>query len=222
MLGLAGAGKTSTINLILGNEVLSQGNIYSRGYNINIEEKKFLKNIGFLLNENAIIRYMTARDMLRISCLIKGIEKSYIKYVIVELADSFGLTRYLDIKTAYYSPGTKRKLNVAMAVIGSTLVCLDEPTVGVDICAQKEIWTILSRMQSYGKSLLITTTSSTECEELCSTVAILVNGKLCCIGSLQHLKTRFKKGITINFQMANKSEVEKFIKYTYLPTCNYY
>lgn len=222
LLGLAGAGKTSTINMILGYEILQGGDIYSRGYNIRNQEKLYSKNIGFLLNEKAIKGYMTARVMLRITCLVKGIQKNITSYVIQELAESFGLTRYLDMKTSHYSPGTIRKLNLAMAVIGSTILCLDEPTVGIDICARKEIWVILSRMRNSGKSLLITSTSSRECEELCNTVAIMVNGKLVCLGSAYYLKSHFKNGITINFQMANKSEMERFRRYTYLLISSYF
>lgn len=214
LLGQTGSGKTTTINMIMGSNSVTWGNIYSKGYSIKNHQRNYGQNIGFLLDQKAFRTDMTARDMLKITCLIRGIEKDDITYVTTQLAESFGFTKDLDKKIVHYSPGNKRKLNLAMAVIASTLICLDEPTSDIDICARQEIWVVLTQLRNLGKSLLITSSSSSECVELCSTVAILVNGMLYCIGTVNHLKARFKLGITIHFEIANESEILEMEKYT--------
>lgn len=199
----------------MGSRRVTKGNIYSRGYSIKNHQKNYGQNIGFLINRKAFRTDMTARDMLKVTCLIRGIQKDDIPFVIDELAKSFGFTKDLDKKTFHYSPGNKRKLILAMALIASTLICLDEPTSDIDICARKEIWALLNQLRNLGKSLLITSTSSSECVELCSTLAIIVKGMIYCIGSVEELKNRFKLGITICFEMANQIELDNMKKYTY-------
>lgn len=220
LLGQTGSGKTTTINMIMGNNTITQGNIYSRGYSIRTHLRNYGQNIGFLINQKAFRADMTARDMLKITCLIRGIQKGDIEYVTTQLAGSFGFTKDLDKKTVHFSPGNQRKLNLAMAVIASTLICLDEPTSDIDICARQEIWVVLTQLRHLGKSVLITSSSSSECVELCSTMAILVNGMLYCIGTVQHLKSRFKLGITVYFEMATESEFIQMTKYTYIMLFN--
>lgn len=215
LLGQTGSGKTTTIDMIIGRRRVTQGNIYSRGYSIKNHKKNYGQNIGYLINQKAFRNDMTARDMLKVTCLIRGIQKDDIPYVIDQLAKSFGFLKDLDRKTIHYSPGNKRKLVLAMALIASRLICLDEPTSDIDICARKEIWALLNQLRNLGKSLLISSTSSAECVELCSTVAVIVKGMIYCIGSLEHLKIRFKLGITIRFEMANEIEIQQMKKYTY-------
>lgn len=86
-----------------------------------------------------------------------------------------------------------------MALIGSPpLLLLDEPTSGVDPGARRKIWSLLSYIKkTYGCSIILTSHSMEECEALCSRLAIMVNGQFKCIGSIQHLRTKFGQGFNL-------------------------
>ncbi|XP_032585865.2 phospholipid-transporting ATPase ABCA1 isoform X2 [Drosophila mojavensis] len=207
LLGPNGAGKTSTLNMIAGIKIISDGDIYIKGVNIKKLTKQGLLNIGFCPQKNILLNYMTGRDMLKFTALSCGIKKDFIPVIIGKLAERFVLTKSLDLKIRHYSVGTKRKLNIAMAVLAHALVCLDEPTAGVDISAQEEIWVVLSDMRERGRALLLTSHNMQECEKVCSCLAIMVNGSLQCYGSVQQIKHYYDKGITIRIQVATELEM---------------
>ncbi|XP_030238866.1 phospholipid-transporting ATPase ABCA1, partial [Drosophila navojoa] len=207
LLGPNGAGKTSTLGMVAGVKIISDGDIYIKGVNIKKLTKQGLLKIGFCPQKNILLNYMTGRDMLKFTGLSCGIKKDLVPVIIGKLAERFVLTKSLDLKIRYYSAGTKRKLNIAMAVLAHTLVCLDEPTTGVDISAQEEIWVVLSDMREMGRALLLTSHNMLECEKVCSCLAIMVNGSLQFYGSVQQIKHYYDKGITIRIQVATEMEM---------------
>ena len=85
--------------------------------------------------------------------------------------------------------GNKRKLNVALALIGRPKVMLlDEPTTGVDPAARRKIWETINNIRKSGTSIILTSHSMEECEALCDRLAIMVGGTFQCIGGPQHIK----------------------------------
>ncbi|TDG49387.1 hypothetical protein AWZ03_004255 [Drosophila navojoa] len=215
LLGPNGAGKTSTLGMVAGVKIISDGDIYIKGVNIKKLTKQGLLKIGFCPQKNILLNYMTGRDMLKFTGLSCGIKKDLVPVIIGKLAERFVLTKSLDLKIRYYSAGTKRKLNIAMAVLAHTLVCLDEPTTGVDISAQEEIWVVLSDMREMGRALLLTSHNMLECEKVCSCLAIMVNGSLQFYGSVQQIKHYYDKGITIRIQVATEMEMLLGESYAY-------
>ena len=101
--------------------------------------------------------------------------------------------------TGNYSGGNRRKLSLALAIIGNpSVIFLDEPTAGVDPTARRKIWSTLVYIQErYQSSIVLTSHSMEECEALCSRIAIMVNGKFKCLGPTQHLRKKFGQGFTI-------------------------
>ena len=85
---------------------------------------------------------------------------------------------------------------------------LDEPTTGVDPVARRCLWDALSKKLSEGLSIVLTSHSMEECEALCNRLIIMVNGRICCIGSPQHLKNKFGKGYTILLKVSNTNGVD--------------
>ena len=79
---------------------------------------------------------------------------------------------------------------------------LDEPTTGVDPVARRCLWDALTKKLYEGSSIVLTSHSMEECEALCNRLIIMVNGKICCIGSPQHLKNKFGKGYTIQLRVS--------------------
>lgn len=100
------------------------------------------------------------------------------------------------------SRGTRRKVCTAISMLGNPqIVLLDEPTSGMDPVTRRLVWANVSEAIRDKRSVLLTSHSMAECDLLCSRLAIMVNGKLCCIGSPQYLKDKFGAGYTVTIRM---------------------
>ena len=108
--------------------------------------------------------------------------------------------------TENYSGGNRRKLSLALAIVGSPpVIFLDEPTSGVDPTARRKIWSTLVYIQDrYQSAIVLTSHSMEECEALCSRLAIMVNGKFKCLGPTQHLRKKFGQGFTIVIKLVRE------------------
>ena len=156
---------------------------------------------------------LTGREMLTLFARIRGLRTAggVIRREIEKLAEFVDLTEYLDRQSGLYSggrqwrrgnttdyntqltilrlKGNKRKLNVALALIGRPKVMLlDEPTTGVDPAARRKIWETINNIRKSGTSIILTSHSMEECEALCDRLAIMVGGTFQCIGGPQHIK----------------------------------
>ncbi|MED6268573.1 ATP-binding cassette sub- A member 1, partial [Characodon lateralis] len=102
-----------------------------------------------------------------------------------------GLVKYANKSAGTYSGGNKRKLSTAISLIGCPpVVFLDEPTTGMDPKARRFLWDCILSVIKEGRSVILTSHSMEECEALCTRMAIMVNGRFKCLGSIQHLKNR--------------------------------
>nr|QER78483.1 ATP-binding cassette transporter [Diaphorina citri] len=121
---------------------------------------------------------------------------------------------YLDVKVKCYSGGNKRKLSTAVALIGNPpVVLLDEPTSGLDPAARRHLWDVISSERDSGKCVVVTSHSLEECEALCTRLAVMVNGRLSCLGSVQHLKNKFAVGyqLQIKFPPTTQQNIKWFV-----------
>ncbi|GBN47513.1 ATP-binding cassette sub-family A member 3 [Araneus ventricosus] len=118
------------------------------------------------------------------------------------------LSKHADKQTQFYSGGNKRKLSVAIALIGTPpLILLDEPTAGVDPVSRRKIWKILAEARNNtGAAVLLTTHSMEESEALCNRLAIMVNGRFRCLGSIQQLKSKYGQGYTLTIKLKREDE----------------
>jgi len=120
------------------------------------------------------------------------------------------LTKYKNRKAGTYSGGNKRKLSVAIAMIGNPpVVFLDEPSTGMDPMARRHMWEFI-RETMQGRCVLLTTHSMEECEALCHRLGIMVKGQLRCLGTPQHLKSKFGKGYQLDLQLEDDEEKSYF------------
>ena len=127
---------------------------------------------------------------------IKGIPESRCKRIVDQQIVKMDLTEYADRLAGGYSGGNKRKLSVACAMIGSpSIIILDEPSTGMDPVARRFMWGKINDICNEGNtSVVLTTHSMEECEALCQRIGIMVGGKFKCLGSAQHLKSKFGLG----------------------------
>lgn len=142
-----------------------------------------------------------------------------------------GLTEYADRPAGTYSGGNKRKLSVAMAMIGEpSIVFLDEPSTGMDPVARRFMWEVISDIVIKREkcSLILTTHSMEECEALCTRIGIMVGGVMRCLGSAQRLRSRYGHGYQIEFgfvipsQNQITAQVEKILTPSTLGRFNEY
>jgi len=120
-----------------------------------------------------------------------------------------GLEEYADKPAGTYSGGNKRKLSVGIALIGNPkIVFLDEPSTGMDPKSRRFMWDLIASTMSK-RAVVLTTHSMEECEALCGRIAILVGGRLRCIGSAQHLKSRYGDGYQLSIKIAELKSKEQ-------------
>ncbi|GAB0097260.1 ATP-binding cassette sub-family A member 3 [Sergentomyia squamirostris] len=207
LLGVNGAGKTSTFKMLTGDEIISRGEAWVRGISIKTHMKSVHQIIGYCPQFDALFEDLTGRETLHIFCLLRGIPTHQMREISVHLAQELNFIQHIDKKVKEYSGGNKRKLSTAVSLIGNpSVVYLDEPTTGMDPGAKRHLWNIVCKVRDSGKSIILTSHSMEECEALCSRLAIMVNGEFKCIGSTQHLKNKFSKGYVLVIQLKRDME----------------
>ncbi|CAH2037510.1 unnamed protein product, partial [Iphiclides podalirius] len=198
LLGVNGAGKTSTFRMLTGDARLSCGDAHLHGLAIKTQLQQVYRHIGYCPQFDALLDNLTPRETLRIFCLLRGIPVQVGSARALHLAGVLGFTKHYDKKVHECSGGTKRKISTALALLGdSPLVFLDEPTTGMDPASKRLVWSCVSEAAASGRSVVLTSHSMEECEALCSRLTVMVNGRLHCLGPLQHLKTKFSQGYTL-------------------------
>lgn len=209
LLGINGAGKTSTFKMLTGDEKISYGEAWVNGLSLKSSMKKVHQRIGYCPQFDALLDDLTGRETMMLFCLLRGVPTYESKFIIEKLADEFGFSRHINKKVRQYSGGNKRKLSTAVALIGDpSVVYLDEPTTGMDPVAKRYLWNALCKVRDNGKCIILTSHSMEECEALCTRLAIMVNGNFKCLGSTQHLKSKFSEGYTLTVKVKKQSGVE--------------
>lgn len=204
LLGINGAGKSTALNMLSGEFRPSAGSASLAGLNLLTDVHKCRRKIGFCPQFDALFELLTAREHLQLYARIKGIIEADIPAVVEAKINEMGLIEYADRSAGTYSGGNKRKLSVAIAMIGEpSIVFLDEPSTGMDPVARRFMWEIISDIVTKREkcSLILTTHSMEECEALCTRIGIMVGGVLRCLGSSQRLRTKYGHGFQIEFGM---------------------
>lgn len=204
LLGTNGAGKTSLLSILSGCNSVSGGSVSLGGLDFFKELHRCRQNIGYCPQFDALFDGLTAREHLRLYAQMKGVKPSSIESQVNSKIMEMGLTEYADRTSNGYSGGNKRKLSVALAMIGEpSLVFLDEPSTGMDPMARRFMWEVICDIVTKREkcSLILTTHSMEECEALCSRVGIMVGGVLRCLGSCQRLRSRYGLGYQIEILM---------------------
>lgn len=195
LLGVNGAGKTSSFKMLTGDIKISGGEAWVQGISLKTNMKQVHERIGYCPQFDALIEDLTGRETLRLFALCRGIPTSKLKDVIFKLSGDFNFKKHLDKQVKAYSGGNKRKLSTAVALLGNpVIVYLDEPTTGMDPGSKRNLWDVMCNVRDSGKTIVLTSHSMEECEALCTRLAIMVNGEFKCLGSTQHLKNKFAQG----------------------------
>lgn len=176
LIGPSGAGKSTTIKTMLGMEKGDSGEALI--LNQQMPNRKILGKIGYMAQSDALYESLTARENLNFFGRMKGVPSKEIKNQIAHVSKIVDLTNKLDQHVVYFSGGMKRRLSLAIALLGDPeLLILDEPTVGIDPALRRQIWHELDFIRNQNRSILVTTHVMSEAE-LTDKVALLIDGKI--------------------------------------------
>jgi ABC-type multidrug transport system ATPase subunit len=201
LLGVNGAGKTTAIRIITGDERPTSGSVFVNGIDVVKNLNRAKDDIGYCPQFDPILDEMTARETLAFYAVLKGIPASMVDETCAEIIGLLNLTEHADKPCGTYSGGNKRKLSLGMALLGSpSVVILDEPSAGMDPDAKRKLWNSIEAIK-HERSVILTTHGMDECEALCDRLAIMVSGRLQCLGSIQHLKGKYGSGYQLQLSV---------------------
>ncbi|XP_047443764.1 phospholipid-transporting ATPase ABCA1 isoform X2 [Mugil cephalus] len=204
LLGVNGAGKTSTFRMLTGDTPITHGEAYLNQYSVQTDMERVHQLMGYCPQFDAISDLLTGREHLELYARLRGVREESVAKVAQWGVKKLGLTQYAEQEAGGYSGGNKRKLSTAIALIGAPpVIFLDEPTTGMDPRAKRFLWNCILSVTKEGRAVVLTSHSMEECEALCTRMAIMVNGRFQCLGSVQHLKNRFGDGYTIIIRLAD-------------------
>ncbi|XP_026960037.1 ATP-binding cassette sub-family A member 2 isoform X4 [Sagmatias obliquidens] len=214
LLGVNGAGKTSTFKMLTGDESTTGGEAFVHGHSVLRELPQVQQSLGYCPQFDALFDELTAREHLQLYTRLRGIPWKDEARVVKWALEKLELTKYADKPAGTYSGGNKRKLSTAIALIGyPAFIFLDEPTTGMDPKARRFLWNLILDLIKTGRSVVLTSHSMEECEALCTRLAIMVNGRLRCLGSIQHLKNRFGDGYMITVRTKGSQNVKDVVRF---------
>ena len=188
LIGPSGSGKSTLIKTMLGMEKADEGEALVLDYKM--PKREILSNIGYMAQSDALYEMLTGYENLDFFGKMKGVPSNKLKKEIEYIAEIVDLTNDLKKLVSKYSGGMKRRLSLAIALIGSPeLLILDEPTVGIDPSLRKNIWKELFKQRDNGVGILVTTHVMDEAE-LTDKVGLLLNGDIIDFDTPQQLKEK--------------------------------
>ncbi len=189
LIGPSGSGKTTTIKTMLGMEKATSGTALVLGKKM--PNRLILGKIGYMAQSDALYESLSAKENLEFFGKMKGVTGKELHSEITHVSRVVELTDYLNQRVSGYSGGMKRRLSLAIALLGQPeLLILDEPTVGIDPALRRKIWKELKVLRDRGQSILITTHVMDE-TELTDRVALLLHGDVIVFDSPQELEKQY-------------------------------
>lgn len=197
LLGLNGAGKSTTIKILCGLTGKDSGEVIINGQNLETAGAQIKQIINLSPQETAVAGNLTVLENLKFIASLYEIPNT--KEKIENLTNQLGLEAKVNTLAKKLSGGQKRKLSLAMALITSPqILILDEPTLGLDIKSRKALWQIILE-QKKKTTIILTTHYLEEAETLADNIAIMSSGKLMALGTAQEIIEKSKKN---NFEDA--------------------
>ena len=193
LLGVNGAGKTTTIKMLTGLTRPTSGEAYVMGRSINTELAKVKKLVSVSPQETAVAPNLTVRENLEFIAGIYGMDRKHTKEKTDELVREFSMEEVEKSKAKTLSGGWQRRLSIAMALITEPkILFLDEPTLGLDVIARRELWQIINSVKK-NVTIVLTAHYMEEAEKLSDKVAVMVKGEIKAVGTVSELLQRTGK-----------------------------
>ncbi|KSU82062.1 ABC-2 type transport system ATP-binding protein [Fictibacillus enclensis] len=190
LLGSNGAGKTTIVKILSTLIKPDEGTATVNGFEVVSKSENVRKSISLTGQFAAVDEVLTGRENLIMIARLRHLEQP--RQVADELLQRFGLTEAANRRASTYSGGMRRRLDIAMSLIGKPqIIFLDEPTTGLDPEARIEVWKVVKELADRGTTVFLTTQYLEEAEQLADKIAILHEGRVIASGTLQELKKLF-------------------------------
>ena len=187
LLGSNGAGKTTLVRILSTLIAADAGTALVAGLDVATQAAGVRESISLTGQFAAVDETLTGRENLVLVARLRHLADA--RGIAGELLDRFDLTDAADRRVATYSGGMRRRLDIAMSLIGNPpVVFLDEPTTGLDPQARAEVWRCVRELAGRGTTVLLTTQYLDEAEQLADRIAILHDGRIIADGTLAELK----------------------------------
>ena len=183
LLGENGAGKSTTVEILEGHRARSSGEVAVLGQDPGRAGRDFRDRIGIVLQSSGVEHELTVREAVSIygSCYSS-------RRAVTDVVELVGLAPQLDQRVGHLSGGQRRRLDLALGIIGNpALLFLDEPTTGFDPAARRQAWELVRELGSGGTTVLLTTHYLDEAEHLAGRVGVLASGRLVAEGTPDEL-----------------------------------
>ncbi|CAI2383085.1 unnamed protein product [Moneuplotes crassus] len=217
LLGTNGAGKSIALKMLIGQASISRGDCYINGYSSKRDLIKARNQFGYCPQDNPIFKNLTVIEHLEFYARAKRIPRTYREQLNQDILKKLNLLKYKNKRAWKLSEGNKRKLSVAIALLGSPpVMLLDEPSSGMDPKSKRFMWEIITKISDNDEraSVVLTTHSMEEAETMSTNMGILVEGELRCFGSKLEIKEKFNTEyqIEVRFKELTNSEIEQIIE----------
>jgi len=216
LLGANGAGKTTTLSMLTRHIIPTAGDAFVTGKSILSEFAEGARHVGVVTQNNSLWDLLSVEDHLYLFARLRGVPEGKVAFIVDGAIDQLELAPHRKKLAGRLSGGMKRKLCVAIALIGDPeVVLLDEPSAGLDPVSRRNLWNVILRTMSH-RSVILTTHSMEEAEALCQRIGIMVKGQLRALGTKQHLKAKFGSGYELCMKLvlnqAESSQVDAMVK----------
>ena len=193
LLGINGAGKTTTIKMLATLVKPTSGDAKVFDYSILKDEERIKEIIDISMQETAIARKLTVEENIEFYGKLSGLDKLELNKSKKAIYETFGFDKIAKKQASKLSGGWQRKLSIALALISKPkILFLDEPTLGLDVIARKELWKTINELK--GKmTIILTTHYMEEAEALSDRIGIMKDGKLLFVGMKDELFSKTSK-----------------------------
>jgi ABC-2 type transport system ATP-binding protein len=207
LLGPNGAGKTTTVNVLTTLVRADGGTARVAGHDLVTETKAVRAAIGVTGQFAAVDELLTGRENLQLIADLKRLGSGEARRVVTDLLERFDLTESAQKLASTYSGGMRRKLDLAMTLVGRPqIIFLDEPTTGLDPRSRRTMWDIIGELVAGGVTIFLTTQYLEEADRLADQIAVLDQGRVVARGTPADLKARIG-GSHVRLRLADEASL---------------
>ncbi len=189
LLGVNGAGKTTTIRMLSCLSTPTSGEAFVSGCNCAAQAKEVKRMVGISPQDTAVADHLTVLENLTFMANLYGFSKEKTAQKAARMIADFRMEEVADQRAKSLSGGWKRRLSIAMALISEPkLLFLDEPTLGLDVLARRELWRVIEGLKG-SMTIVLTTHYMEEAEHLSDRIAVMISGRIAACGTLEEIKT---------------------------------
>lgn len=212
LLGPNGAGKTTAVNVLTTLLKMDGGTARVAGFDVATETKKVRSSIGVTGQFASVDELLSGRENLQLMVDLHHLKGGEGKNVIKQLLRRFDLEESADKRVSTYSGGMRRKLDLAMTLIGAPrIIFLDEPTTGLDPRSRRTMWNIVRELVAEGTTIFLTTQYLEEADHLAHKIAVLDQGKLVAEGTPEQLKRQIPGG-HVQLRFADAAQLDAAVR----------